>query len=278
MNKKMAVRIISVLCVLFILSYNLAKLAESKKDTSDGANIDLSEIEEIGNKNIADVQKNIDEGKTEKNASDGLTENTSGLISNPSQYSADEILQKVQNSETDYSKIFQDTLIVGDSLVEALSLYNILNSENTMGKVNASLYVLDSLSDSIIAYHPKTLILHYGENHVGGSSQEYIDNFITFYTSLIKNFQEKIPDTRIVVSSIFLPSEQGLATSPHLKSVPLFNEGLEKMCRELGVEYLDNSSLFSGDNSFYEPDGVHLKKMFYTDYWLPFMAHELNLI
>ena len=50
------------------------------------------------------------------------------------------------------------------------------------------------------------------------------------------------------------------------------------MCRELGVEYLDNSSLFSGDNSFYEPDGVHLKKLFYTDYWLPFMAHELNLI
>ena len=49
MNKKMAVRIISVLCVLFILSYNLAKLAESKKAPSDGANIDLSEIEEIEN-------------------------------------------------------------------------------------------------------------------------------------------------------------------------------------------------------------------------------------
>lgn len=249
------------------------------------SNPDLSEIKKIDDADIVEIQKllNISDSNgdsTDDSKNDSTDNNYSSSSDNlaKSDYSSDEILKKIKSGETSYSKIFKDTLIAGDSLVEALEAYDILNDENVIGKVNASLYELQSISDKIISYHPNILILHYGENHVGGNSQEYVDNFITFYTSLIKDFKEKLPNTRIVISSIFLPNDQGLASSPHLKSVPSFNEGLEKMCKELDVEYLDNSSLFSKDSNFYEPDGVHLKKIFYTDYWLPFIAYELNLI
>lgn len=278
MSKKTMIRIIAIICILIIPAYNLCGMLVTKNIFNFQTNPDLSEIKKLDDSNIGEVQQLINISESENDFTVDNDTSSSDYSKAKSNHSTDEVLKKVQSGETSYSKIFQNTLIAGDSLVEALAQYSILNEENVMGKVSASLYELQAISDKIISNHPDTLILHYGENHVGGNSQEYVDNFITFYTSLIENFKEKLPNTKIVISSIFLPNDQGLTSSPHLKSIPSFNEGLNKMCKELNVEYLDNSSLFSKDSDFYEPDGVHLKKIFYTDYWLPFIACELNLI
>lgn len=277
MSKKGLIRILAAIVILSIPAYNLCRLLVTNNVLLTKDKVDCSAIEEIEKADVAGIQKKIDEIKP---ASANLSGSDSVSGNSNSSYDPEgpkKILKKVQNGETSYAKLFRDTLIAGDSLVEALALYNLIDSDNVMGKVSASLYELDGISGKIIAYRPKTLILHYGENHVGGNTQVYVDNYIEFYTKLIKNFQEKLPDTRIVISSIFVPSSKGLKNSPYLKGVPRFNEGLRKMCNELGVVFLDNTPLFSDNAPFYEADGVHVKRVFYTDYWLPYMAYELNL-
>lgn len=275
MGNKYIIRMIAAIVILAIPAYNLCKLLVTNNILVTKAKVDCSAIEEFEKADIAEIQKKIDKIRPVSASLSGSSGGNSHSSYDPE--GPNDILKKIQSGETSYAKLFKDTLIAGDSLVEALELYNLIDGDNVMGKVSASLYELEGISGKIISYRPKTLILHYGENHVGGDTQVYVDNYIEFYTKLVKNFKEKLPDTRIVISSIFVPNSKGLANSPYLKGVPRFNEGLRKMCDELDVVFLDNTPLFSDDAPFYEPDGVHVKRVFYTDYWLPYMAYELNL-
>lgn len=286
MKKVSVIKIIALICIIAIPAYNICKLLITNNIFITKAKIDTSAVEEIEKADIDDVKKKIDRVNPHNTTSQTNTSTSSSSdtaaasigVRNYDTTGPDRILKMVQNGETTYSKIFKDSIIAGDSLIEALSVYSVLDSDIVMGKVNASLYELDNISGKIISYRPSLLILHYGENHVGGPNQKYVDLYISQYRDLIKKFQTELPDTRIVISSIFIPSEKGLQGYPHLKAVPMFNEALEKLCSELGVEYLDNSPLFSsGDTSFYEGDGMHFKKVFYTDYWLPYIASNLNL-
>ena len=273
MNKKTIIRIVAALCILSIPVYNLCKMHNKNKAPESKANVDLSAVEEINQNEVNDVMQNV--GGIDADEASGKNSHSD---KGKSQFTPEEIFEKVQNDETSYPKIYSDALICGDSLVESLQYYSVLNSENVIGKVSASLYDLQDISDQIISYHPKTLVLHYGQNHVENGSDTYVNNFVSFYKPIVENFKKQLPGTRIFISSIFPANEHGLADSPYLSAIPAYNEGLKKMCQELGVEYLDNSPLFEGDLSFYEPDGVHMTKVFYTDHWLPFMAYELNLI
>ena len=48
------------------------------------------------------------------------------------------------------------------------------------------------------------------------------------------------------------------------------------MSKELGVEYLDSSSVFKG-HDFYGADGIHLSYSFYYNYWLKFIMREMEI-
>lgn len=189
----------------------------------------------------------------------------------------EEIISKVESGETSYAQLFGNTLIVGDSLIEAITDYGVLSSESVIGEVSATLYRLKALTPTIISYQPDVLVLHYGENHIDGSSEERIRAYTDLYSSLIRQLQQSLPNTEIVVSSTFLPSEYGLSRSPYLRDIPLYNEALSRMCEELGVTFLDNSPIFENGNPYYDADGLHMKRDFYTNSWLPFMAYELDL-
>lgn len=270
--KKHILRIIIAVCLISIPAYNLFGNINKKSVPVNSAPVDISAIKEIESVNVATVQKEIKDQQVAAEA-----ERIENELRESREKGVDSIKSDIDSGETNLKKIFSNTLIAGDSLIEAVSLYHVLDSENVMGKVNASLYELDSISDTIISYQPEVLILHYGENHISGSSQRAIDNFTYFYSELIENFKQKLPDTRIVISSIFLPSKEGLENSPHLINIPLYNDALKEMCKECDVEFLDNSPVFQGEPDFFGGDGVHMDRAFYSEYWLPFVAYELNL-
>lgn len=277
--RKHIIKTVIIICLISITIFNFSDCFGKKAVPVQGAEIDLSAVKELEKADIDSVQKSIN-AVNQKYEAKRSAEKAERIRKEKSKNAAEginSVKEQINSGERSLNKIFSSSLIVGDSLIEAISYYHVLDSQLVMGKVSASLYELDSISDKIIAYHPEVLILHYGENHISGPSEEKINRFTNLYIKLIDKFRKKIPDTRIVVSSIFLPSETGLKKSPYLKVIPLYNEALKKMCAEKGIEFLDNDPIFTGNDSFYGGDGVHMDKSFYTEHWLPYIAYVLDL-
>lgn len=186
----------------------------------------------------------------------------------------EEQIKQIENGKLSYRKVFSDVYIAGDSLMEGLRVYGILNSNHIFAKVSASLFHLESVMPKIIAVRPPVLILHYGINMIG-DQQYHVDSFINQYTKDIKSLKKALPDTRIVVSLLF-PVDTSVATSKVFRYVSRYNERLVKMCNELGVECFDSASVFK-NHYFYGADGIHLSYSFYNDYWLKFIMREMEI-
>ena len=188
----------------------------------------------------------------------------------------DDVLADIDSGKTTYRKVFQDVYIVGDSLMNGLEAYNILNSNHLVTQVSASLYHLDGNLNKIIRMNPPVLILHYGVNMIS-SDRKYLNNYISMYTSLITKLQNALPDTRIIISGIF-PVNRNIARANRFGMIDEYNQNLIVMCNNLGIEYMDSSSVLKAHPECYGGDGIHLSKAFYEKYWLRFIIKEMGIV
>ena len=187
----------------------------------------------------------------------------------------EEILSKLDNGELSYRNVFKNVCIVGDSLMNGLETYNILNSNNLITQVSASLYHLNDNIDKIVRMNPEIVILHYGLNHLDTGSHQPA-KFIKFYTEIITELKEKLPATRIIVSGIF-PVDTDKARASRFGRIDNYNKAIEDMCSQLSVEFLDNSIAFADAKEYYASDGIHLSKDFYENCWLRSIVAEKEI-
>jgi lysophospholipase L1-like esterase len=164
---------------------------------------------------------------------------------------------------------------MGDSLMNELEIYDILNSNNLITQVSASLYHLNDNVGKISAMNPEILILHYGLNHVENVSNQPA-RFIKLYTDIVAEINERLPDTRIIVSGIF-PVDNEKARAKRFGRINDYNEAIIEMCSQLGVEYLDNTDAFLNAKEYYAGDGIHLSREFYEKCWLRHIVAEKEI-
>ena len=179
--------------------------------------------------------------------------------------------QDIKDGKLSYRKAFSETLVVGDSLMNGLEIYNVLDKSNIISMVSASLYHLEGNYSKIVANNPKKLVLHYGINMYAGSNSQ-LDFFISMYSRLIRSLKADLPDTEIYVSSIFNVSS---SVSGRYTWLGTYNESLKVMCDELEIGFVDNYDCLPGDESYYGKDGIHVSKSFYTDVWLPHLLFAI---
>ncbi len=259
---KLKNKIISFLILFVILLFPLINLGKSFNQNTDinrrkATPTDI--LRRISQGDVGNASKNI------KNAKKELVKyNESNRIS--------AILESIDKGELSYRSIFKNTFIAGDSLMNSLELYNILNSNNLCTQVSASLYHLSDNIPSIISAHPEILILHYGLNLVDGSSHQP-QSFVSFYEKLLAQLKEALPDTRIIVSSIFCV-DTSKATAKRFERIEEYNLALKKMCKKNSVEFLDNTPVFKNATEYYAYDGIHLNKAFYENVWLRYIVKE----
>ena len=195
---------------------------------------------------------------------------------------AEEIIANVQkslqpvssNSKIDYISKFSSSVILGDSRAESIVGYEILDNSSVVAYKGRNLLTAQKQGDidKAINLYPKNVFLTYGLNDTG--IYENSENFITEYKKVIKNIQEKLPNTTIYVNSIFDITQKGLIDNPYMSKIQEFNQALIKMCEELNIPYIDGSSIVT-DESF-EPDGVHFKPQF-NKRWLELLINKANL-
>lgn len=261
-------RVIIFIVVALMCAYPIFNIMGLSKNVTESENDDLSTgsqvIENLSQFDVQKAEKNVREAQ-EKRCDPSANANKIKII-----------LSQLKSGKTTYRKVFKNVYIVGDSLMNGLEAYGILNSNHLITQVSASLYHLEDNMEKIIGMNPPILILHYGINMIA-TGETYRNNFIRMYTRLIKQLKKSLPDTRIIISGLF-PVNRTIAKAERFGEVKNYNKALSDMCKELKVEFLDSSSVLEAHSECYGGDGIHLSKAFYSKYWLRFLIKELEIV
>lgn len=240
--------------IVTVVSLNLSR-SLSVSDTQETVTVEQGVLDKFSSYKAATVERKIQKAIDKRLA----------LLA-----AAEEAATAVEELDEDsYRKIFANTCIVGDSLMNGLEIYGILNSDTLITQVSASLYHLEENVSSVIAANPKNVILHYGLNML--EEEDYmLENFIEMYKELILEIKEGLPKSRIIVSLIF-PVDSTYDLESVYERIPAYNSAMVTMCNEIGVETLDSSSLLTDGDDYYDGDGIHVTASFYSEQWLPFV-------
>lgn len=255
--------LIALLCLYPVFNiWGLSKneAVPSDEDISKGGSV----IESLSDFDVKKAESNV--RKAEKKRKDESVSSEKVQM----------VLYDLKNGKTTYRKVLRDVYIVGDSLMNGLEAYNILNSNHLITQVSASLYHLDSNVKKIIKMNPPVLILHYGINMIA-VGDKYLDNFISMYSRIIKELKKSLPDTRIVISGLF-PVDRDIASAKRFGEIGDYNKALKSMCKDLEIEFVNSSSVLKAHPECYGSDGIHLSKAFYDKYWLRFLIKELEIV
>ena len=264
MKKSVLVLILAAILAFYPVR-NFITLANTEDSVTTAHNEAEEYLQKLYDYDIKKAQSNVKKASNLRNDK-GAT--TSAEINN--------VLKKLDEGKTNYRKIFKDVYIVGDSLMNGLECYNILNSNRLITQVSASLYHLSGNMNRIIKASPDTIILHYGVNMISTKGSQ-LNNFISMYTKLIKQIQKNCPDTRIIISGLF-PVDRSIARAARFSKIGTYNNALKDMCKTLHIEYLDSSSVLKAHPECYGGDGIHLSKAFYEKYWLRHIIKEMGIV
>lgn len=264
MKKSVLVLILAAILTLYPVR-NFITLANTESSVTTAHDEAEEYLQKLYDYDIKKAQSNVKRASNLRN-DNGVA--TSAEIKN--------VLKKLDEGKTTYRKIFKDVYIVGDSLMNGLECYNILNSNRLITQVSASLYHLSGNVNKIIKASPDTLILHYGVNMISTKGSQ-LNNFISMYTRLIKQIQKGSPDTRIIISGLF-PVDRSIAKAARFSKISTYNNALKNMCKELKIEYLESAPVLKAHPECYGGDGIHLSKAFYEKYWLRHIIREMGIV
>ena len=175
------------------------------------------------------------------------------------------------------SKIFSETnsYVLGDSLAEGLTAYNVLNDKNVVWTRGRRVDNMISDLEKIIPNNPTNLFLQYGINDVL-VWQNNIDGFIKSYEKAILNIQEKLPNTNLYINLLTTTSEKSFTQKPALELIPEYNNKLIELCNKLNITYIDNLYILKEKDNPYSPDGIHPKAYYFKE-WAYNMIKTTNL-
>lgn len=170
---------------------------------------------------------------------------------------------------------FTGSVVVGDSITEGLTAYNILNQDKVVYKRGISIKNTESLLQTAIGLSPANVFLAFGMNDVESYKSD-INSFIEAYKEKIEYIRQALPNTKIFVNSIQPATAAVIAKRPDFSRVPQYDEALKKMCEELSITYIDNQYILAEHPEFYAQDGIHVSSAYYP-IWLENMAEKAGI-
>ena len=239
--KQLMIVVITVLFLCFLIAV-LAYRPQSRayKDAQ-------SYLSELHNQNLDQIQADVEASELQL----ALSKATSEIEKNKIKFSG----------------------ILGDSIVEGLSAYQLLNPTQA---ISARGKRSDNCADDIkkaAGLSPKRVILHYGMNDL-----EYCRGneklFITHYQSALKQVKKQMPKAKIYVHALLPIEASAIKQVSYYAKWKTFNQALKKLCEKENITFIDSGFLLKNKND-YESDGIHPKYAFYEK-WLPHLIEVLK--
>lgn len=174
-----------------------------------------------------------------------------------------------------YMKKFRNSVILGDSITEGLTVYGFLPDDIVLCAIGASLEGSGPLFKKAAKLVPENAFFTFGMNDMikyRGKAKPFIKQ----YSKLLTKFQKKSPDTLIYINSISRPSKDAQKKQPSLKNWKKYNKALEKLCEEKGYTFIDNTYILEKHKDLYQPDGIHVVPAYYP-IWMNDMIIKADL-
>ena len=168
---------------------------------------------------------------------------------------------------------FSGAVVVGDSITQGFTEFDVLNASSVVSKIGVHLYELDDLIEQVKEISPGTVFLAMGMNDLSATEGD-VDKFISQYTEVLDKIAEEVPDANIFVDSIFPVQEKAVEDDPYLKYISDYNQALKELCDSKGIGFIDDTDLV--EDQYYEEDGLHFKADFYP-LWAEHMAEVAAL-
>lgn len=232
----------AVLILLVILAvWGIRQLVTPKVDTEQG----LSYIREAESEDITTIEQKINQLERQDGGEDSRS----------------------------YKEKFASSIVMGDSIAEGFSEYDLLNASSVVSKIGVHLYELEEQVQQAADLNPQVIFLALGMNDVIATAGD-TEQFLEQYEAVVAQLREAVPNAHIYVNSIFPVQDSAIEKEPELAQISEYNTVLRQMCDDLQLGFIDNTDLVQ--DQYYEEDGVHFKAEFYP-LWADRMAEVAAL-
>ncbi len=176
--------------------------------------------------------------------------------------------------DLNYRNIFSNSVIMGDSVADALVSDDILSSSEVFAVVGYPVGEVDASLTNAASTYPNYAFFTYGLNDMD-IYQEDVASFKADYEDLLLRARELMPDTKFYVTLILPVSDYGVSLDENYSRRDEYNQAIRECCDDLGITCLDLS--FTLLDGYYSDDGAHPLPDFYYG-WLYYMAKDAGLI
>jgi len=187
----------------------------------------------------------------------------------------EESLSVKPRSSVYYIKKFRNSVILGDSITEGLTVYGFLTEEEVFCSIGASLAGSQKIFRKASKTYPKHAFFSFGMNDLI-TYRGKVKPFIKEYKKKLRFFLKRSKETEIYINSISKPDKSAIKRIRSLKNYKKYNKALKEMCEEEGWTYIDNSYILEKHKNYYAGDGIHVSPAYYP-YWLNDMITEAEL-
>lgn len=175
-----------------------------------------------------------------------------------------------------FKQIYENAIIMGDSMAMALLDYQLLNPNQVVSKRGRTVGNNEEDIAIVKGLSPQTLFLQYGLNDMP-AFRGNIDGWITAYEGMIHDLKESLPATDLYVIAITPLTSKGQGVNEYNHRYLEFNEALKTMCERLEIKFIDPGFLVDpNDMEQYQADGIHPGYSYFPK-WLSYMADEADL-
>ncbi len=175
-----------------------------------------------------------------------------------------------------FRRWFSDAAIVGDSVAEAIRGFDWINDANLQSEVGISLYSAEDVIAGTEALQPSTIFLTFSANCIK-SYDEYVDSFISDYTTIIQRLQASVPQAEIYVQGIIPCDPNFLEEYSYYAYMDDYNTAISQMCDDLGCHYFNSNFILEAHPEIYADDGLHPGWQYYP-LWMTYMAEVAGLV
>lgn len=177
--------------------------------------------------------------------------------------------------DDNFRPAFKGILIVGDSIIQAMNEFNVLDPDQALGEIGANTEYIGREMKNIVKMNPKVIVLHFGANLIEGKS--YAAPFINNYEKQIKTLKKKLPKAKIYVDAILPVTKHLASVETKYQNIAYYNSCIKKMAKRLNVTYIEQKELWtSKDEHYFDADGMHPVKLYYTEEYLPFILDKVG--
>ncbi|MDO9491305.1 GDSL-type esterase/lipase family protein [Acetobacterium sp.] len=174
-----------------------------------------------------------------------------------------------------YSALFGNAVVFGDSIAEGLGLYGFLSPTSLVAVMGKS--TENSLEDvpALVNLAPRNVFFELGLNDI---SHPYntLESYLSHYEKMIDSVRLQLPNTQIYLCSIFPVTDEALQENPEFSQIETYNAALAEMAKRKNIHYIDTYTLLKTNPQYHAEDGIHVIREFYP-LWMDTLVNNSDL-